>query len=117
MKAVQKTVSDNKAAREGVEKKLIQLKCSVLASDLLAAKLAESEKSLKTDRVEVTWSKEHVAHADTEKTDSDKLFAQVHEESEPRKVHLNVAIVGRNWAEKLTHLLVTEYVDDVNAVA
>lgn len=51
-----------------------------------------------------------------EKADSDKLLAQLCEESEQLMVRLNVAIVGCNLPEKLPRLLVTESVNTVDAV-
>lgn len=39
VKALQKPVSDEKAAWQAAEKQLTELKCSVLASDALIAKL------------------------------------------------------------------------------
>lgn len=45
--------------------------------------------------------KEQVERTDKEKADSDKLVAQVREESEQRMARLNVALIGHNRAVKL----------------
>lgn len=48
-----------------------------------------------------------VAREDTERADTDKLMAEARVESEQRLIHLYVALVGLNWAEKLKRSLVT----------
>lgn len=73
----------------------------------MAEKLAESEKSLEAPRAEMLSMKEQVARANTEMVDSNKCVAEVCEEPEHRMVRLNVALVGRNRAEKLARSLVT----------
>lgn len=58
--------------------------------------------------------KEEVARVDTVGEDSDKLLAQVRE-SEQLTVNFNVAIVGRNFVERLRRSLVAESVSAFNA--
>lgn len=87
-----------------------------MASDAFAAKLWESKISLGAARAEVASLKEQVARAGTEKADFEKLVDQACERSEQRLVRLNIALVGRTLAEKLTHSLVTDSVNAVDAV-
>lgn len=96
VEALQKTVNDENAAWQDVEKELTELKDSVASSDALVAKLGKFEKSLKTLRDEVASLKEQVARADIEKTISDKLVTDVFEQSEQRMIRRNVAIAGLN---------------------
>lgn len=95
---------------------MTQLKRLVPASDQLAGKFAKSDKSLKTVHAEMALLKEQVARADTNKANSDKLLAQVREESEECMVRLNVAFIGGNRAEKLTLSLVAESVNAFDVV-
>lgn len=53
--------------------------------------------------MEIASLKEKLERANTEKAVSDMLLAQVCEKLEQSVVRLNVAIVGRNRAEKSTH--------------
>lgn len=55
---VQKTNSDDKGARRGVEEKLLMLKSSGTASDELIVRLTESEEALETACAEVSLLKE-----------------------------------------------------------
>lgn len=48
--------------------------------------------------------------------DSDRHLAEICKESEQRIVRCNVALVGRNRADKLTCLLVAETVNVADAV-
>lgn len=57
-----------------------------------------------------------MARADKEKADFDKLLSEVLEGSEQHIIRLNVAIIGHNWAKKLTRTFVTELVSVVDAV-
>lgn len=82
----------------------------------VGCKVGGFRESVETARVEVSSLEEQVARADTEMEDSAKLVAKVREKSEQRMVRLNVAIVGRNSAEKLTRPLLTELDNDVDAV-
>lgn len=113
---LQKTVSDEQVARAVVEDKLKKLEGSVSASDELSARLVESERMLMEVRAEVASLKEQVANADIEKVRSDKVLAEVRGESEKRLVRRNVALVGRDRAEKLTRSLVTASVNAIDAV-
>lgn len=92
------------------------MESSVSASNELAENLVESEKALVVSRAEVASLKEKVVHADAEKTDAKKNVAEVLEEAVQCTVHLDVALVGRNRAERLMCLLVTEYVNAVDVV-
>lgn len=85
-------------------------------SDAFAAKLTESEKSLEAARAEVSSFKEQLARLDTEKADSSKLLVQAREELEMLMLCLSIAIVGRNLAENLTRLLVSESDNEIEAV-
>lgn len=102
--ALQKTVSKKTAAWEGVEKRVTELKGSVLVSDTLVASLAESDQSSVPICVEVSLLKVHVARIDTEKRNSNKLLSQVCDEAEKPMICLNVAIASRNRAEKLAYM-------------
>lgn len=55
---------------------------SFSASNALDSRLVESEKSLQDIRAEAPSLKKQVVHMDTEKADSDKLFAHIHEKLE-----------------------------------
>lgn len=46
--------------------------------------------------------KERVGRADTDEADLRIIVAEVREALEQRKVRLNISLVGRNLAEKLT---------------
>lgn len=94
VKVLRKTVGEENAAPEGVEKKLTQLKSSVSALDLAAARVAESDKLLETTRAEVGSLKEQMTSADTEKADFNKLLAQFRVKSEQCRIRLIVATVG-----------------------
>lgn len=54
--------------------------------------------------------KEQVVHAVKKKADSEKMVAEVCKESEQRMVRLYAPPACRNRAEKLTRLLVTDFV-------
>lgn len=57
-----------------------------------------------------------MAHVRTEKEHSDELVTQVRKESEQRMLHLNVSLIGRNRAEKLTNSLVKKSVNGIDTV-
>lgn len=116
LSVLQNTINDDKASREGVEEELTQLRSLVAVCDGLAAKFTEEKTSLEVIRAEVELLKGRVERADTEKADYDKLVAEVGEQSERHIVHLNVALVGDNLAEKLRRFLVTEAVNAVDSV-
>lgn len=57
-----------------------------------------------------------MTRADTQKADSGKVLTVVRNSSEQPLVVLNVALVRRDKAEKLTCLLVTESINAVDVV-
>lgn len=87
-----------------------------MASDTLTAKLTDSKNSLETVRAELSSLEEQGTRADTEKVDSVKAMAEVQKESEQLLVCLNDALVGHNRAKKLTLPLMTESLNNVDAV-
>lgn len=91
------------------------LKSSVNAFDELAERLAESDKALGVVCAEVPSLKEQMVRADTEKTDSEKIVADMSKESEKHIVDMNVALVCGDLAERLTSLLVTIAVNTFDA--
>lgn len=93
------------------------MKGYITASGYLAENLTESYKALETAHVEVEYLKEQVVRADTEKVDSEKIVIEDGAESVQHKVHLKIGMFGRNRAEKVVRLLVTEPVNSVDAVA
>lgn len=60
-----------------------------MASDALAARLAELGKLSKIARAEIASLAEQMGRADTERTDSDKLVIQVGKEPKQHTVRLN----------------------------
>lgn len=75
-----------------------------------------SKTSLETGRADEASFKRQVARVDMEKADSDKAVAAVCEKLEHCMIRLNVAIVGRDRAEKLPRALATKLVNTVKAV-
>lgn len=96
VKALRKSDTNEKASRKGHEKVLVPSESSALESDDLVAKLTASENRLKTVRAEVASLNEKGAPTDMEKADSDKVLAELWEESEKLLVRFILALVGLN---------------------
>lgn len=60
--------------------------------------------------------KEQVVRTDTEKADYRKVVTWVSEDADWQIVCLNVAIVGRKWAEMVVRKLMTKLVNAAHAV-
>lgn len=71
---------------------------------------------MKTVIAEVASLKRQVARADTGKTDSNQLVAEMLEELGQRMMRLKLVIVGCNPSKKLTCALVIETVSAVDSV-
>lgn len=56
-----------------------------------------------------------MAREDTEKEESEKVVAEVPQKSKHLLVRLNIALIDRSRAEKLTRFLLIEYVNTVDA--
>lgn len=108
VEALQNSLTDEKGLRESVEREFAQPRSSVAASVALTAKFTESEISLEIVHAEVASLKKQVIRADAEKVESGKVVADVQKGPEKLLVRLNIALVGRNRAERLPSSLVME---------
>lgn len=100
-------MTDEQASQRVVEERLAKLKVSFSASDDLATKLVESNKSLAAAHLEVASLNDQEAGPDMEKVESEKVVAEVRQETERRMVRLNIALDARNLVEKLTRSLLS----------
>lgn len=77
-------MTNEQATRKVIKEELSKLKRSVLASDELAAKLVEYNKAFEAAHREVASLKEQVTHVETEKVESENVFAKVFQDLEQR---------------------------------
>lgn len=101
IRVLQKTTSEEQASRAVVAEKLTGPIGSVSAPVELAAKLMNSDKTLKVSCLEVTLLNMELVRTDTQRTNAERHVIKVRRELVQRLVRLNDVLTDRSRAEKL----------------